>query len=173
MCVSASAPRARKFALEEVNRGESSLGTRLAGCRDRQGVPRECVSPGGLLLPVFSFQPPWGAGWSSPFSAGLCKGRLGERGEMQRGFGACPLCFPCSTLARSALPSAAFGGDFCPPTSVPSFLLPSQGGCSTKQGKARHRVVQGQEGDSSRGSPCFSCSAFPSRQLPAPSHPCR
>lgn len=70
-------------------------------------------------------------------------------------------CFLCTV--KSVLPSAGFVGQFAPHNPGGSFSFP---GWLLRAGKLRHRVVQGQAGDSCRDSPCFSCSAF-SRQ------PCR
>lgn len=133
------------------------------------------VSPGGACPPGVSCSP--------FFPSSLLGEQDGARPSLQGcargGWESEEKCRGDSVPALSASPAVPWRGQcfllqplgviFAPPTSLPSFLLPSQGGCSTKQGKARHRVVQGQEGDSSRGSPCFSCSAFPpvSRQPPA------
>lgn len=88
---------------------------------------------------------------------------LGGRWNGGGGNGKCRgvWCFPCTV--KSVLPSAGFGGQLAPRNPGGSFSLL---GWLLHAGKLRHRVVQGQAGDSSRDSPCFSCSAF-SRQ------PCR
>lgn len=135
------------------------------------------VSPGGAWPPGVSCSP--------FFPSSLLGEQDGARPSLQGcargGWESEEKCRGDSVPALSASPAVPWRGQrfllqplgviFAPPTSLPSFLLPSQGGCSTKQGKARHRVVQGQEGDSSRGSPCFSCSAFPPVSCQPPAIP--
>lgn len=92
-----------------------------------------------------------------------CRAVASGEGGMGGGNGECRgvWCFPCTV--KSVLPSAGFGGQLAPRNPGGSFSLL---GWLLHAGKLRHRVVQGQTEDSSRDSPCFSCSAF-SRQ------PCR
>lgn len=127
---------------EKASGCESLWGARLAGCGRRGGQrgPRpehrqgmgECF----LLSHFFSQQ----AAFVLP-----CKGSPAGQGEMQKGVSAFPL------QHSSCAPGCGFGGDFascCP--GEPALLPPLTAGWLLHWGKLRHRVVQGQEGDSSR-----------------------
>lgn len=142
-CAAAAPLRALKFLSGEVNGDEPLLG----------------MCPVGFFCTPFFFLATQGMRSALPCRA-VASGEGVEEGVGKEKCGGV-WCFPCTV--KSVLPSVGFGGRFAPHNLGGSFSFP---GWLLRTGKLRHRVVQGQAGDSSRDSPCFSCSAF-SRQ------PCR
>lgn len=143
-CAAAAPLRALKFSSGEVNGDEPLLE----------------MCPVGFF---FGLRPLFFLATQGMRNALPCRAVASGEGGMGGGNGKCRgvWCFPCTV--KSVLPSAGFGGQLAPRNPGGSFSLL---GWLLHAGKLRHRVVQGQAGDSSRDSPCFSCSAF-SRQ------PCR